>query len=272
MTGEDLRAGIDAADAYEALLVPALIGRFAAPTADAARLAAGNRVLDVGCGTGVLAREAAVRCGPRGAVTGLDPGAGMLAVAARQAPALEWRRGTAEALPFADGAFDAVLSQFALMFFAERGRALSEMLRVLRPGGRLAVTVWAGLEQQPAYAAEVELLERVAGSAAADCLRAPFVLGDRRGLEALFAGAGAAAVEVETVERRAAFPDVRTMVEADLRGWLPALGVELAEDVIERTLHEAEAALRPFVVPSGRVEFEARAHVVAARPSADAGG
>jgi ubiquinone/menaquinone biosynthesis C-methylase UbiE len=98
-------------------------------------------VLDVACGTGVVAREAARRVGPAGAVAGLDRNEGMLAVARRMAPGIAWRHGLAEALPFPDGAFDAVICQFGLMFFEDRGKALGEMWRALRPGGRLAVAV-----------------------------------------------------------------------------------------------------------------------------------
>src|SRR5512134_2443995 len=153
------QAQIDAATAYEALFVPALFGQWTPRVADAAQIERGQRVLDVACGTGVLAREAVARTGSTGQVAGLDPVPGMLVVAKQLAPSVEWREGVAELLPFADRAFDAVVSQFGLMFFTDRHRALREMLRVLTPGGRLAVAVWDSLASNPAYAAEVALLE-----------------------------------------------------------------------------------------------------------------
>jgi ubiquinone/menaquinone biosynthesis C-methylase UbiE len=107
----------------------------------AAALLPGNKILDVACGTGVLAREAARCVQPGGMVTGLDRNEVMLTVARRVAPGIEWRQGRAEALPFPDGSFDAVVSQFGLMFFEDREGALREMWRVLKPGGRLAVAV-----------------------------------------------------------------------------------------------------------------------------------
>src|SRR6185295_499516 len=94
------REQIDAARAYEALFVPALFRPWAAVVADAAGLKPGQRVLDVACGTGVLAREAAARVGSSGRVLGLDPSPGMIAVAAEHAPHIEWRCGSAESLPF----------------------------------------------------------------------------------------------------------------------------------------------------------------------------
>jgi ubiquinone/menaquinone biosynthesis C-methylase UbiE len=138
---------IAAADAYEGLHVPALFQQWAPRLVEAAGVRSGHRVLDVACGTGVLAREAAATVGGDGFVAGLDASPGMLAVAERLAPEIEWRRGAAESLPYEDRSFDAVVSQFGLMFFRDRSAALREMSRALAPGGRLAVAVWESLER-----------------------------------------------------------------------------------------------------------------------------
>jgi ubiquinone/menaquinone biosynthesis C-methylase UbiE len=132
----------DAAEVYEKCFVPAIFGQWAPQMVDAARVASGDRVLDVGCGTGVLARTAADRVAADSQVTGLDRNAGMLAVARRLRPQIDWRQGDATALPFADASYDVVMSQFALMYFPDRTAALKEMVRVLRLGGRLAIAVW----------------------------------------------------------------------------------------------------------------------------------
>lgn len=118
------------------------------------------------------------------------------------------------------------------MFFTDRRQAPREMLRVLAPGGRLAVAVWDSLDNIPAYASEVALLEQTADRRAADALRAPFVLGDRKNLAALFAEGGAPSPEITTHHGVAQFPSIHTMVEADLRSWLPVMGVILTEDQI----------------------------------------
>ena len=122
------------------------------------KLDPGKSVLDVACGTGVLACAAADRVGPSGAVVGLDPSEEMLAVARRKDDTIEWLMGHAEAIPFPDESFEAVLSQFGLMFFENKATSLREMMRVLRPGGHLAVAVCDCLEHSPGYCRFAELL------------------------------------------------------------------------------------------------------------------
>lgn len=253
---------VAAAAAYEDLHVPAIFRQWAPRVLQAAGVRVGQRVLDVACGTGVLAREALVRVGDDGYVAGLDAAPGMLAVASQLAPSVDWRQGLAESLPYESESFDTVVSQFGLMFFTDRAAALSETIRVLRPGGRVAVAVWEALEKSEAYPQEVALLERLAGQPAADALRAPFVLGDKAGLSAMFEDAGFASVDVTTHHGTARFPTIRAMVEADLRGWLPVMGVELTEDQIESILTEAEDALSEYLTADGTVEFDSPAHIV----------
>lgn len=262
MTDSELQAQVAAATAYEEYFVPGLFQDWAVRVADDARLGPGQRVLDVACGTGVLAREAATRVGPDGAVTGLDPSPGMLSVAARLAPEVQWQQGTAEALPFPDRSFDAVLSQFGLMFFTDRRLALREMLRVLTPGGRLAVAVWDSLEHIPVFAAEVALVRRIAGPRAAEALRMPFALGDRRELEALFASAGMESLTITTARGVARFPSIRWLVEADVTGWLPLMGVDLPPEQVQRILEEADPALAPLVREDEGIVFDLSAHLV----------
>jgi len=261
MSDPTLDTLIAAARAYEALFVRALFAEWASRVADAAQVRPGQRVLDVACGTGILARTLLAKTDR---VVGLDPNAGMLAVASELAPQIEWRRGAAESIPFPDRHFDAVVSQFGLMFFRDRHRALQEMFRVTAAGGRLVVAVWNDLASMPAFDAEVRLLERLGGTRAADALRAPFALGDRAGLCSMFRGAEIAAVEIDTRKGTARFPSLRVMVEADLRGWLPVMGVLLTEEQIREILEAAEVELRDYVTPDGQAVFEVQAHVAVA--------
>jgi SAM-dependent methyltransferase len=266
-----LQAQIDAATVYEQLFVPAEFQEWAPRLIAAARIQPGQQVLDVACGTGVLAREVARRTGPTGFVAGVDLNPGILAVAARAAAearlSIEWREARAEALPYADGFFDVVVSQFGLMFFSDRQGALREMQRVLKPGGQLAVAVWDTLDHTPAYAKVVALLERAAGPRAADALRVPFSLGDRRTLGALLADAGLPTATITTHVGQARFPSVRVMLDAELRGWMPAVGIVFSDDEIVRIIAEAERDLVEYVAADGGITFDSPAHIVTATKS-----
>lgn len=262
MDEPQLQAQIAAAKSYEEFFVPALFKQWPPLLAGAAKIESGHRVLDVACGTGILARELASRVGSAGSVTGLDVTPGMLEVARNLAPDINWRHGNADALPFPDQSYDRVVSQFGMMFFPDRVKSLREMLRVLTPGGRLAVAVWDSLESMPAYMEEVELLERIAGTPAANALLAPFVLGNKNDLLKMVQDAGVSSPEVKTHEGTADFPSLRSLVEADLRGWLPMMGVHLEEAMIQQILKEAEVALRKYVNAHGRAVFKISAHVL----------
>jgi ubiquinone/menaquinone biosynthesis C-methylase UbiE len=251
-----------AAEVYETFFLPALFQQWAGRVADAADIHPGQRVLDVACGTGVLARAVADRVGSAGSVAGVDVNDGMLAVARRKAPAIAWKQASAEALPFDNDSFDAVVSQFGLMFFADRCAALKEMLRVVRPGGRLAVAVWDSLEHTPGYAAMTDLLQLLFGDQVADALRAPYVLGDRQLLRSLFAETGVPDAQITTQAGIARFPSIQSWVYTDIKGWTLADALDDAQ--FERLLTEAEQPLRPFVAADGTVAFSAPAHIVTA--------
>jgi SAM-dependent methyltransferase len=262
---QELQPQVDGAEAYERLMVPALFAPWAPRVCGAARLAPGNKVLDIACGTGVLAREALRRVGGLGRVSGLDPNWGMLEVARRLSPKVEWHQGVAESLPFPDNSLDNVVSQFGLMFFADRQTSLQEVVRVLEPGGHFAIAVWDSLHRNPAYASEVSIVRSIAGDRAADPIRAPFQLGNPDQLRDGFIDAGIRTVDIGTRQEVGRFPSVRAMVEADLRGWLPVVGVILSEDEIDAILAECQRQLASYVAANGTVEFPISAHIAYGR-------
>ncbi len=253
----------EAARIYDAFFVPALFGEWAGPTCDAADIGSGDRVLDIACGTGVVAREAARRAGSRGRVVGLDRNPGMLAVAREQAPDIDWREGRAEALPFEDANFDVALCQFGLMFFEDRAGALREMRRVVRPGGTAAVVVWDRAETSPGYAAMIELIDRMFGASAADALRAPFVLGDAEALRSLLDAAGWADASIDTRTGTARFASISDWVRTDVRGW--TLADLIDDEQCAALTRAAEAELSRFAGSDGRVAFAAPGHVARLR-------
>lgn len=195
------------AETYESYMVPTLFAPWASCLVQTARVLPGERVLDVGCGTGVVARGVAPIVGSSGKVVGLDLNPQMLAVAraagVREGLAIEWQEGRAEKIPYPNGQFDLVLCQFALMFFAERRAALGEMYRVLTDGGRLVLSVWQGLDLHLFYRALHDAIERRLGISGVQEI---FALGDAVELRALLADAGFREIEIEPVSMTAHFP------------------------------------------------------------------
>lgn len=153
---QDWRSYDAVAETYARIHAP----RLAEPARDLVRLAdvgPGERVLDVGTGTGVAAVAAE---GSGGLAIGLDESVGMLRAARTARPSLHLAAGRAIDLPFADGTFDAVVGNFVVSHFTKYETALFDMTRVLRPGGRMALSAWADGEDELTRT-WVELVETV---------------------------------------------------------------------------------------------------------------
>ncbi|HSH44005.1 MAG TPA: methyltransferase domain-containing protein [Arenicellales bacterium] len=258
-------AEVDAAMAYETIFVPALFQHWPEHVIAAAGVGPGHRTLDVACGTGVLTRALPSVVGEIPAPVGLDIAPGMLEVARRLNPDIQWRHGDAVALPFEDASFDRVLCQYGLMFFPDRAVALREMSRVLAAGGRLAVAVWDSLENNPGFLEKVDILDEAGGRAAGDALRAPFCLGDCEALHQLAEEAGLRGVKITTRSGEARFSSMHEFVEAEVRGWLPVMGVQLSEEQIETVHAECRRRLRRFETRAGgELVLNTSAHILSA--------
>jgi len=251
----------ESARAYDSLFVPALFGQWADVTANASGVSPGQHVLDVACGTGVLTREMFQRVKKTGSVVGLDPNLGMLAVAAEHEENIHWEQGMAESLPYESAVFDSVVCQFGLMFFEDPALAIEEFLRVLKPTGTVTLAVWNLIESIPGYNTEHTLISKMAGPLAAAAVAAPFKMGNKNDLQDLLVQAGAGNVNIETHQGVARFPDIATMINAELRGWLPVMGINLKESVIQQILTEAEKEMSQFTGYENMLEFEIPAHI-----------
>jgi ubiquinone/menaquinone biosynthesis C-methylase UbiE len=243
------------AEVYDEFFVPALFAQWGPVISAVARLKPGDRVLDVACGTGALTLAAAERVGQHGSIVGLDASPEMLAVARRKPTRIEWVEGTAEALPLPDQSFDAVVSQFGFMFFQDRAAALREMMRVLRPAGRLAVAVCGAVEDSPGYSAFAELLDRLFGKSIGDAFRAPFVLGNPETLLGFARKAEISNSEVAQHNGQVRFKSIASLVSTE-RACVWTLGGLLSADQFARLLEESETELTPFVLNDGSVQFD----------------
>jgi SAM-dependent methyltransferase len=252
----------DAAVTYEKDFVPAIFAQWPPVLAEVAGIRSGDRVLDVACGTGILAREAGLRVGPSGRVTGLDLNEGMLTLARRLEPVIDWQQGDAAKLPFQDGSFDAVLSQFALMFFPDRVAALREMWRVLAAGGRLAVAVCAPLAHTKGYSVLAGILRREADNDAAAMVEGYFALGDEAKLQRLATAAGIAGARVLTREGWARFASIDELIRIEIKG-SPLAGL-IDDASYQKVLAAAREELRDFCDAQGTVSLRLDATILTA--------
>ncbi len=242
------------AEIYEELFVPALFKHWADVVAGVAEIQPGHKVLDVACGTGVLARAAHNVVGSEGSVVGLDLNEEMLAVARRVGPGIDWKEGQAEALPFDDDSFDAVVSQFGFMFFEDQAGAIREMMRVVKPGSRIAIAVCDAIDHSPGYAVLTEMLHRLFGPEAANAFRAPFQAGDPELLLSRFREAGIDGATVKRHDGYVHFASPAALVSAE-RACAWTLGGMLDDAQFERLLEAANEAFEPFTQPDGSVKL-----------------
>jgi ubiquinone/menaquinone biosynthesis C-methylase UbiE len=261
-----------APEVYERELVPAVFGVWAPILVELAQPRPSERVLDVACGTGVVARIAATRVGPSGTVVGIDLNPGMLSVArsvvspdSRSGGQLQWQEASADKLPFPDGSFNVVYCQLGLQFFADRPAALREMRRVLGTEGRLALIVWRGIHESPGFAVLADALQRHVGQAAAAIMRAPFGLSNADELEALVRAAGFQNVAIQQRSGTVRFPTVERFVLSYVAGSPLAGPVSQADDAARAALiTDVRNALGKFT-SNDELAFPIAAHLLSAR-------
>jgi ubiquinone/menaquinone biosynthesis C-methylase UbiE len=256
----------NAPEVYGRYLVPAIFGPWAPIVVAQAKLQAGERVLDVACGTGIVARLAAQYVGASGHVTGLDINPGMLAVARSLAPAqggtVEWREGDAMTMPFSDETFDVAFCQLGLQYFAERPQALREIRRVVVPEGRLALLVWRSIVHSPGYVALAAALDQHVSPTAGEVLRAPFVFGDRpEELRTLLIDAGFREVRIRADVRMVRFASPEAFVQYQVAGSPLAEHVAQADDAArEALIRDVTAAMQDYLNDEG-LAFPIEGHI-----------
>ena len=266
---QGMTAGENPAETYERYFVPAMFVPWAQVLLERAAPQPGERVLDVACGTGVVARLVAPQVGPTGTVVALDMNPAMLAVArsvlTAEGAAIVWQEGSALALPFAEADFDLVLCQQGLQFFPDRVAALREMRRVLRPDGRVALSVNQALQDNPVYEALYGAIARHLGTTA-PAIASPFALGDADELRALFRAAGFQQVEVAPVTLTVRFPEPARFVQLTVLSSAAVLPVFARMDpaartaLVEAVARELEPALRSHI-DGDTVAFPMAAHI-----------
>lgn len=250
MSETQTNPALAAAENYEKNVATYTTGPFAAILLEHANPQPGEHVIDIACGTGVVARYTAPRVGETGAVVGVDINPHMIAVA-RSLPAptgatIDWREASALALPVPDDSFDLALCQAGLQFIPDRPAALREMYRALKRGGRAAISVWSAIEHNP--------VQNVVWGTIAHLLDTPleainpaFTLGDVEELRALLEEAGFSEVTTNARSytiRQPHNPNLVAGIFSSCAGVLPKFA-EMGEEERTALTQAAEAEINP---------------------------
>ena len=190
---------------YERALVGPLFRPFAEQLLDRLTPTREDSLIDVGCGTGIVARLARERLGPEARIVGVDIAPAMLAVAHSVDPTIDWRQGNATSLPAETSEqFTLLTCHQGLQFMPDKAAAVREMRRVLGAGGRVAVATWSSLDDLPPGMRELNaVVERHVGP----IVDSRHSLGDGDVLRRLLVDGGFADVQVETVAHDVQFSD-----------------------------------------------------------------
>lgn len=252
---------------YERWLVGPLFQPWADVLLDELRLSPGDRVLDIACGTGIVARLARKRLGRANHIVGIDVSSDMLAVARASAPDIDWREGNAGALPLHDGEqFDVVACQQGLQFFSDKSTAVAQMRRALTDGGRLAVSTWRSDDDIPFFRELRSVAERYLGPIAD--LRHSF--GNAASLEELLRFAGFHDVQSKVVSRIINFEDgapllrMNAMALVGMSAGGKAMGDQERKRVVEDIVSASRPVAQSFTNGSG-IAFELSTNLATAR-------
>lgn len=254
---------------YERWLVRPLFLPWAELTLHELKLSPGDRLLDIACGTGIVARVAKERLGDTGRAVGIDVSFDMLAVARNVAPDIDWREGNASSLPLKEGEqFDVVVCQQGLQFFPDKPQALAEMRRALATDGRLAVATWRSDDEIPFFRELRTVAERHLGPITDQ----RYAFGDAAQLERLLRDAGFHEIDLKTVARTIRFEDGEPFIRLNTMAFvgMSTAGKAMSDDerkrVMEDIIRESAPVLQRYSDGS-ELSFELRTNLALATPS-----
>ncbi|WP_375174113.1 class I SAM-dependent methyltransferase [Pseudooceanicola sp.] len=235
------------ADRYQSVLVPVIFEPWAEALIAQAPPRVGDRLLDLACGTGAVARQLARGNYRPARLAALDHSEAMLSVArhasADTTPGIEWVKADAGQLPFEDDSFDRIYCQQALQYFPDRVAALKEVRRVLAPGGTVLVCVQREIEANPMLNAQAKALDTLGGPEAGDAVRETCSMHDAGELYGCFRAAGFREIEIEPFTLFLRHPDARVFAAQAIgtEGIMSGLQIDRidrAVDVFVETLDE----------------------------------
>lgn len=259
----------ESAERYQHILTPAILGPFAEALVDHAALQRNERVVDVGCGTGAAARHAAATVGSTGQVIGIDVNASMIDVA-RSLPAvpgaaIDWQVANATQLPLDDGSVDVVLCAQTLQFLPDKQASLSEMQRVTDRDGRIVLSLWYPIEDNPYFHTLVSTIARHIGLETAVGLQSAFSLSDADEIYQLLQEADLAQIEMTVVQLDLPLPHLAEFVPRHISATPMAAGFDQAATAVQQTIIREVVMSLSRYGDNGRIQIPFRAHVIMCR-------
>ena len=244
--------------AYEEYLVPGFFRPWAETLTALVSPAPGSDVLDVACGTGIVARTVSATVKNRVRVTGLDNNPEMLKHASTLSKSsgleINWQQGEADQIPFEDHRFDYLFCQQGLQFFPDPQQALKEMHRVLKPGGRLGLNIIRSIDYHIAFKILADELEKHVGETAGNMMRGPFPEWDQKTLRSMVEDAGFEnlSLHIEIISMRFPSPEEflrQEAVSSPLAGEMEALETDIRNQLIDNL----NRSLEPYQDDNGVV-------------------
>ena len=264
MAEQPIQSTTSPSEIYEQYMVPAIFSRWSAALLDSVSPQPGERVLDLACGTGVVARMAAPMVRPGGNLLGVDLNGAQIATARTMDPSIDWREGDAGALSFADGEFDLVVCQQGFQFFPDRVQAVKEIHRVLKPGGRVGISVWSSIEASPGYLAIANALGKTVGESAAGLLDELFAFTSPDEVGRFFDDGGFPDANVATPRIDAVFASAEEFTRAIAVGSIMRrTQTQFSEETLDRLAAEVATEMAPYLGANGLV-FPMQAHILTA--------
>lgn len=251
---------LEGAKFYEKNFVPVIFEKWAKIIIDKLDLMDHDNILDLACGTGIVARVAKKSKAGNLKIKGCDVNSGMLEVAGEIEPAINWVKAEAEDLPFESKSFDKIICQFGLMFFQDQAKALSEMNRVRKANGKIVISIWDKIESNEGYFDLLKIVENAGGSKLGDILRSPFNMGNKIDLKNLLDQNGLTNYKIETIKVQVEFPSIDHWIDCDVKA--SPIAKIINDQEYSLLINECRIKLAKYSDAVGKIKFNMSAHII----------
>jgi ubiquinone/menaquinone biosynthesis C-methylase UbiE len=257
---EGYQLELEGARFYEENFVPSLFENWAKRTVEELSLSDGDQLLDIACGTGIVARIAQASKINELRITGIDINEAMLEVAKEIEPEIDWIKGSAQNLPFDDQSFEKISCQFGFMFFEDQVKSLNEMKRIRKSEGKTIIGIWDTIEANEGYFDLLQIIENIGGEDLGQILRSPFKLGDKDEINKIVKSSEISNYKIETIRTKVEFRSIDHWIDCDVKA--SPIAEEISDQQYSELLKKAKLRLNKYLTEDQKVRFNMSAHIV----------